>query len=438
MSRNMPSVYRFNAMSVSTRGVFTSTIPTGPYRGAGRPESKYIVERLIDQAARELGVDRVELRRRNLVRPEEMPYTTPNGPVYDSGDFPACLEDSLAKSDWKGFEERRRESERKGRLRGIAVSPYLEHTAGPGKELADMRFNDDGTVTVVTAGKDFGMGHATPFAQVVAQTLGIPFDRIRIDQSDSDEMRGPGGSGGARSGVAASGAMLEASQKVIENGRRLAAHVLEAAAADIEFSAGRFRVVGTDRGIGLMELAAQVRTLKDLPEDMPKKLDAWVSHNTHGATFPNGSHVCEVEIDPETGEVDIVRYTVVDDFGNMLNPMIVEGQVHGGIAQGVGQALLEHTVYDADGQLITGSLMDYSVPRASDLPEFDFATHPVPAKTNPLGIKGCGEAGVAGSLPTVTNAVLDALASRGLGAEQLARLDTPLTPHRIWQALQNH
>jgi carbon-monoxide dehydrogenase large subunit len=418
LSRNLPSVYRFGAMSVSTRGVFTSTVPTGPYRGAGRPESKYMVERLVDQAARELGIDRVELRRRNLVQPGDMPYTTPNGPVYDSGDFPACLEESLAKADWKGFAARKKESEKKGRLRGIAVSPYLEHTAGPGKELADIRFSDDGTVTVVTAGKDMGTGHASPFAQVVAQSLGIPFAKVRIDQTDSDRMQGPGGSGGARSGVAASGAILEAAQKVIENGRKAAGEVLEAAAADIEFKAGRFQVVGTDRGIALLELAARV----------PGKLDAWVSHSTHGATFPNGSHVCEVEVDPETGEVDIVRYTVVDDFGNMINPMIVEGQVQGGIAQGVGQALMERAVYDDEGQLLTGSLMDYCLPRASDMPAIDFSTHPVPAKTNPLGIKGCGEAGVAGSLPAVANAVLDAIG--------VAHLDTPLTPHRIWQALQ--
>ncbi len=432
LSRNLPSVYRLKAMAVTVRAVLTNTVPTGPYRGAGRPESKYIIERLIDQAARDTGIDRVELRRRNLVRPGDMPWTTPNGPVYDSGDFPGCLEAVLQKADWAGFAARRRESASRGQLRGIAVSSYLEHTAAPGKELADIRFNEDGTVTLVNAGKDFGMGHAAPYAQVLSQTLGIPFDVIKLDQSDSDQMIGPGMSGGSRSAVASSGAILEASQRVVENGRKLAGRVLEAAPADIEFNAGRFRVVGTDRTIGIMELAARVRTLKNLPEDMPKKLDAAVSHTTSPATYPNGAHVAEVEVDPETGSVKILRYSVVDDFGNMINPMIVEGQVHGGIGQGIGQALMERTVYDDEGQLLTGSLMDYCLPRAEDMANIDFTSRPVPALTNPLGVKGCGEAGVAGSLPTVVNAVLDALAPRGV-----THIDTPLTPQRIWQALRD-
>ncbi|MSQ70293.1 MAG: xanthine dehydrogenase family protein molybdopterin-binding subunit [Betaproteobacteria bacterium] len=432
LARNLPSVYRIKAMSVSVRAVLTNTVPTGPYRGAGRPESKYIIERLIDQAARETGIDRVELRRRNLVRPGDLPWTTPNGPVYDSGDFPGCLEAVVKKADWAGFAARRRESEARGMLRGIAVSSYLEHTAGPGKELADIRFNGDGTVTLVNAGKDFGMGHAAPFAQVLSHTLGIPFDAIKLDQTDSDQMIGPGMSGGSRSAVATSGAIIEASKLVIENGRKLAGRVLEAASDDIEFNAGRFRVVGTDRDIGIMELASRVRTLTNLPEDMPQKLDAAVSHNTAPATFPNGSHVAEVEVDPETGVVRILRYSVVDDFGTLINPMVVEGQVHGGIGQGVGQALMERTVYDDQGQLLTGSLMDYCLPRADDMANIDFTSRPMPAKTNPLGVKGCGEAGVAGSLPTVVNAVLDALHARGV-----AHIDTPLTPQRVWQALRD-
>jgi carbon-monoxide dehydrogenase large subunit len=432
LSRNLPSVYRIKAMAVTVRAVLTNTVPTGPYRGAGRPESKYIIERLIDQAARETGIDRVELRRRNLVRPSDMPWTTPNGPVYDSGDFPGTLDAVLQKADWTGFAARRRESEARGQLRGIAVSSYLEHTAGPGKELADIRFNEDGTVSLINAGKDFGMGHAAPYAQVLSQTLGIPFDAIRLDQSDSDQMIGPGMSGGSRSAVASSGAIIEAAKLVVDNGRKLAGRVLEAAAQDIEFNAGQFRVVGTDRAVGIMELAARVRTLKGLPEDMPKKLDAGVSHNTAPATFPNGSHAAEVEVDPETGVVKILRYTVVDDFGNMINPMVVEGQVHGGIVQGIGQALMERTVYDEEGQLLTGSLMDYCLPRAEDLANIEFTSRPVPALTNPLGVKGCGEAGVAGSLPTVVNAVLDALSARGV-----THIDTPLTPHRIWEALRD-
>jgi carbon-monoxide dehydrogenase large subunit len=431
MSRNMPSVYRFQAMAISILAVFTNTVPTGPYRGAGRPESKYIVERLIDQAAREIGMDRAEIRRRNLVGPEQMPYKTINGPVYDSGDFPACLDEALKRADWAGFEKRKKESAARGKLRGIAVSCYLEHTAGPGKELADVRFNPDGTVTLFTAGKDFGMGHASPFAQVLAQTLGIPFERIRLDQSDTDQLRGPGGSGGSRSAVATSGAIVQVSQKIVDNGRKLAGHVLETSPDDIEFKAGRFNVVGTDRGIAILELAQRARTLTNLPEGLSPTLDAWVSHDTSPATFPNGCHVAEVEVDPDTGVTRVLRYTVVDDFGTMINPMVVEGQVQGGIAQGLGQALIERTVYDDQAQLLTASFMDYGLPRADDMPSIDFNTHAVPAKTNPLGVKGCGEAGVAGSLPTIVNAVLDAIRERS----GISDIDTPLTPERVWDAL---
>ena len=431
LSSNLPSVYKFGAMSVSVKAVLTNSVPTGPYRGAGRPESKYIVERMIDQAARETGIDRVELRRRNLVQPGDMPFKTVNGPVLDSGDFPGCLEEVLKRADWQGFAARKADSAKRGKLRGIAVSTYLEHTAGPGKELADVRFNDDGTVTLITAGKDFGMGHATPFAQILAQQLGLPFDRIRLDQSDSDQLSGPGGSGGSRSAVASSGAILNVSQKIIEKGTQFAAQVLEAAAGDIEFKEGNFRVMGTDRQVNIMDLAARAKTLKGAPDDKSATLNTWVSHDTSPATYPNGAHVGEVEVDPETGVVEIVNYIVVDDFGTMINPMIVEGQVQGGIAQGIGQALMERTVYDDQGQLITGSFMDYCLPRADDLPSFEFNSRPVPAKTNPLGVKGCGEAGCAGGLPTIVNAVLDALADRGV-----THLDTPLTAARVWQALR--
>jgi carbon-monoxide dehydrogenase large subunit len=432
ISRNLPSVYRVKAMSVSTRAMFTNTVPTGPYRGAGRPESKYVFERLIDQAAREMDIDRIELRKRNLVRKEDMPYKTPNGPVYDSGDFPGCLEEAARRADWTGFPARRKQSEARGKLRGIGVASYLEHTAPPGKELADIRFNDDGTVTLICAGKDFGMGHATPFSQVLHQALGVPFHLIKFDQSDTDQIRGPGGSGGSRSAIASSGAILAASKLVIENGKKLAGQVLEAAVEDIEFKAGTFRVAGTDRAVSIMDLAKKAPTLKGLPEGTPNKLDAWVSHDTDAATYPNGCHICEVELDPDTGTVEILRYTIVDDFGNMLNPLVVEGQVHGGIVQGIGQTLMERTVYDEDGQLLSGSFLDYCIPRADDLPSFDFKTRPDPAKTNPLGLKGCGEAGNAGGLGATPCAVLDALASRGV-----THLDTPFTPARIWQALQD-
>ncbi len=430
LTKNLISVYKTPVFSVAMQAVFTNTVPTGPYRGAGRPESKYVMERLIDQAARDTGIDRIELRRRNLIRKDQMPYKTPSGALYDSGDFPGCMEKALEAADWKGFPARRAESEKRGRLRGIGLATYLEITAPPGKELADIRFNDDGTVTLIMAGKDMGTGHSSPFAQVLAQTLGIPFERIRLDQSDSDLMRGPGGSGGSRSAIASSGAILQASEAVIENGRKLAGHVLETAVEDIEFAQGRFRVAGTDRSIGIMELAERTRGLAGLPEGVPARLDAWVSYDTTPSTYPNGCHVCEVEVDPETGETHVLRYTVVDDFGTMINPMVVEGQVHGGIGQGVGQALLERTVYDNHGQLLSGSFMDYAMPRADDLPSIAFSTNPQPATTNPLGVKGCGEAGTAGSLGATPCAVLDALATRGV-----THLDTPFSPDRIWEAL---
>ncbi|MGE0748930.1 MAG: xanthine dehydrogenase family protein molybdopterin-binding subunit [Rhodospirillales bacterium] len=430
MSRNLISVYKTPAISVAIKCVMTNTVPTGPYRGAGRPESKYIMERLMDQAALEMGIDRVALRRRNLIRADQMPYKTPIDITYDSGDFVAILDEAVQKADWAGFAARRKESEARGRLRGIGVGCYLELTAPPGKELGDIRFEEDGTVTVFTGSKDFGMGHATSFAQVVVSQLAIPFDKIRVRQDDSDEMIVGGGSGGSKSAIHSGGALIAASKKVIENGRTLAGLVLEAAAEDIEFDRGSFKVAGTDRAIGILELAQRVRTMS-VPEGAPSKLDAALAHDTDPSTYPNGCHICEVEVDPETGVVDMQRYTVVDDFGNMLNPMIVEGQVHGGIAQGAGVALMEGTVYDEDGQLLTGSYMDYSMPRADNLSSIAFSTHPVPATTNPLGIKGCGEGGVAGSLPATMAAILDALSTRGV-----THLDTPATPARIWAALE--
>ncbi len=432
VSRNIISVYKTPLFSYGAKCVFTNTVPTGPYRGAGRPESKYFLELLIDKAAVETGIDRIELRRRNFVRPEQMPFETPVGLTYDSGDFEAVLDEAMARSDTAGFAERRSASEASGKLRGLGIAPYLETTAAPGTELADIRFEADGAVTLVTGTCDFGMGHATPFAQVLSEKLGVPFDRIRMIQHDSDEMSpGAGGSGGSRSAIAASGAILEASEAVIERGRKIAGRLLEAAVEDIEFAGGSFRVAGTDRSMDIMSLAAEARGNAALPDDLADGLGAKCSHNTSPISFPNGCHVCEVEIDPDTGEAAIDRYTVVDDFGTVLNPPIVEGQVHGGIAQGLGQVLLENTVYDDDGQLVTGSYMDYAMPRADHMARVDFTTHPVPCTTNPLGVKGCGEAGNGGAYPSVILAILDALAARGV-----AELPLPASPHRIWQALQ--
>ncbi len=432
VSRNIISVYKTPLFSYGAKCVFTNTVPTGPYRGAGRPESKYFLELLIDKAAAETGIDRIELRRRNLVRPDQMPFETPVGLVYDSGDFEAIMDEAMARAGVAGFAERRRASEAAGRLRGLGIAPYLETTAAPGTELADIRFEADGTVTLVTGTCDFGMGHATPFAQVLSDRLGVPFERIRLIQNDSDEMSaGAGGSGGSRSAIAASGAILEASEAVIERGKAIAGHLLESAIEDIEFAGGAFRVAGTDRSMDIMALAAAARENPSLPDELAGGPGAKRSHNTSPISFPNGCHVCEVEIDPDTGETAIGRYTVVDDFGTVLNPPIVEGQVHGGIAQGLGQVLLENTVYDDDGQLVTGSYMDYAMPRADHMAAVDFATHPVPCATNPLGVKGCGEAGNGGAYPAVILAVLDALAASGV-----TELPLPASPHRVWRALR--
>jgi aerobic carbon-monoxide dehydrogenase large subunit len=428
--KNAVSVYATPLIEVATKCVLTNTSPVSAYRGAGRPEGNYFMERLIDRAAAEMGIDRLELRRRNHVRPEQIPYDAASGMKYDSGDFPAVFEAAVTAADWDGFAQRRAESRARGRLRGLGLGSYLEVTAPPNPEMGGIRFEADGTVTIVTGTLDYGQGHAAPFAQVLADRLGIPFERIRLLQGDSDELIAGGGTGGSRSITATGHALHEASIEVIGKGRAAAAHVLEAAAGDIEFSAGRFSIVGTDRGIGILELAERLRAGPRLPEGVPASLD--VRHKTDPipSAFPNGCHVCEVEIDPDTGVVEVVRYQSVNDFGTIVNPLIVEGQLHGGIVQGIGQALLERTVYDENGQLLTGSYMDYALPRADDVLNFVFKSHPVPARTNALGTKGCGEAGCAGALSSVMNAVVDALGEAGIG-----HIDMPVTPQRVWQAL---
>ena len=366
-----------------------------------------------------------------MISPDMLPHATPVDLTYDSGEFETIMDMCLDRADYAGYADRKKTSEAAGRIRGIGVAPYLETTAGPGTELADIRFEDDGSVTLVTGNKDFGMGHATPFAQVLSAQLGIPFEAINLVQYDSDEMNpGAGGSGGSRSMIAASGAIIECAETIVDNGKKLAGHVLEAAVEDIEFADGVFTVAGTDRNIGIMTLAEKARELGGaggLPDDLSHK----VNHNTAPISFPNGCHVAEVEIDPDTGVVAIDRYTVVDDFGVVVNPLIVEGQVHGGIAQGIGQVLAEDAIYDEDGQLVTGTYLDYQLPRADDIAHIDFTTHAVPCKTNPLGVKGCGEAGNGGSYPVIYNAIMDALDGNS-GKE----LGIPATPHRIWQALQ--
>ena len=429
--KNIIGVYATPLIEVATKCMFTNTTPVGAYRGAGRPEGNYYMERLVETAAREMGIDRVELRRRNHIQPEQMPYKAPSGMLYDCGEFPAVMEKALIAANWDGYATRQADTHARGKIRGRGIGHYLEVTADAGNEMGGIRFEEDGTVTIITGTLDYGQGHASPFAQVLSGRLGIPFEKIRLLQGDSDQLVAGGGTGGSRSMMQSGGAILEASDIVVERGKQLAAQFLEAAVADIEFVRGRFSIAGTDRGIGILELAAEVRTARHLPDELPKTLD--VKHVFKGvpSAFPNGCHIAEVELDPDTGIVEVVSYATVNDFGVLINPMLVAGQAHGGIAQGIGQALSESVVYDEDGQLLTGSFMDYGLPRASDLPTLGFESHPVPARTNSLGAKGCGEAGCAGSLPAVMNAVVDALSEFGI-----THIDMPATPHRIWQAIQ--
>jgi carbon-monoxide dehydrogenase large subunit len=430
--KNVQSVYRTPLIEVSTKCVFTNSSHVSAYRGAGRPEGNYYMERLIDTAAAEMEIDRLELRRRNHIRPRELPFKAPLGGIYDSGEFPAIMKEAIEAADAKGFRQRKRESRKRGKLRGLGIGSYLEVTAPSSKELGGVVFEADGSVTILTGTLDFGMGHATPFAQVLHQTLGIPFEKIRLMQTDSDRLPTGGGSGGSKSLMHTGTALVEASAKIIDQGKVVASHLLEASAGDIEFKNGNFVIAGTDRAIGIMELAAKLRSGINLPDGVPTSLDInHVSDGPSASAYPNGCHVCEVEIDPDTGVVEVVKYSAVNDFGTVVNPMIVEGQLHGGVVQGIGQALMERTVYDDEGQLLTGSFMDYALPRAVDAPMFDVANHPVPAKTNPLGVKGCGEAGCAGSLTSIMNAVTDALSEYGI-----RHIDMPATPYRVWQAIQ--
>jgi carbon-monoxide dehydrogenase large subunit len=430
--KNTIGVYRTPLIEVSSRCVFTNTTPVGAYRGAGRPEGNYYMERLVETAAREMGIDRIELRRRNQITPDQMPYSAPSGMLYDSGDFPAVLEEAIGIADWDGFATRQAESAARGKVRGRGIGHYLEVTAPPGTDMGGIRFDEDGGVTIIAGTLDYGQGHASPFAQVLQDKLGVPFDRIRLSQGDSDDLLAGGGTGGSRSIMHGSNAILETSDAVIEKGRQVAAQILEAAEADIEFKDGRFLVRGTDLGIHILELAQRLRSGGlNLPDGVPASLD--VSKVVKGvpSAFPNGCHIAEVELDPDTGVIEVVAYNTVNDFGVLVNPMMVEGQAHGGITQGIGQALSESVVYDENGQLLTGSYMDYALPRADGVPNLGFNSHPVPATTNPLGAKGCGEAGCAGSMPAVMNAVVDALANFGIH-----HLDMPATPLRVWQALQ--
>ncbi|RDJ26975.1 xanthine dehydrogenase family protein molybdopterin-binding subunit [Bosea caraganae] len=430
IGKNSIGMYRTPLVEVQSKCVVTNTAPIGAYRGAGRPEGNYFMERLIDTAAAEMGIDKAALRRRNLVAPQQLPWATPIGTLYDSGDFPALLAKALEVADWGGYKTRQRDSRKAGKLRGRGIGCYLEVTAPPSNEMGGLHFEADGSVTIVTGTLDYGQGHWTPFAQVLTSKLGVPFDKIRLVQGDSDRLIAGGGTGGSKSIMASGSAIMEAGDRVIEKGKLVAAHLLEAGVADIEFARGRFTIAGTDRSIGVMELAERLRTGPALPEELPHSLDVDHVFQAAPSAYPNGCHIAEVEIDPETGQVEVVSYVMVNDFGTLVNPMIVEGQLHGGVVQGIGQAIYEMTAYDESGQLMTGSYMDYAMPRAADVPFFSFTSQGIPTANNPVGAKGCGEAGCAGSLPSVMNAIVDALSPYGV-----RHVDMPATPQTIWRVI---
>jgi len=426
----LSSVYRIPAIEVDVKLVFTNAAPLGPYRGAGRPEAIYLIERLLDAAARKLGIDRVALRRCNFIPASAMPYKTAVGPIYDSGEFEALMDKALRLSDWHGFAARRAASQQAGKLRGIGMCCFLEVAGGILTEKADLRFEADGSAAIRLGVQAMGQGHLTTLPRVIAKRLGIDIRKVKLIEGDSDEVPDGTPSVASRSLMMAGSASVLACDGAIEKGRRLAAHVLEVAASDVEFSGGVFAVTGTDLKIPILDLAQRIRTAKDLPDELKGGLDTVADFVSPQMSFPNGCHISEVEIDPETGIVSVIGYTAVDDVGTIVHETVVDGQTHGGIAQGLGQVLGEHVRYGRDGQLINASFMDYVMPRAADMPSLATAHHSVPCRTNPLGVKGAGESGVAGALPSAMNAVLDALATRGV-----EHLDLPASPRRVWQAL---
>ena len=427
----VPNAYAVPAVHVTTKAVFTNTAPTGPYRGAGRPEAIYLTERLLDEAAAVIGIDPPEIRRRNLIRSDALPYQTPTGFVYDSGRFAETMDRCLALADWKGFDMRRAASAKRGKRRGRALTYYIED-CGVFNDRMELRCDPSGTVTIVSGTFSHGQGHATTYAQMVSEWLGVPFENIRFVQGDTDQVTFGRGTYASRSAMIGGSALKAAADALIEKARPLAAHLMEAAPADVVFKAGRFQIVGTDRALPFTDVAKAFHRPVGLPKQFGVGLEASGTFAADPPSFPNGCHVCEVEVDPETGRVVIDRYTVVDDVGRVINPLICEGQIQGGLAQGIGQALFEHAVYDRDsGQLLAGSFTDYCMPRSDDMPDFTLAFDEVPCRTNPLGVKGVGEAGTVGAPPTVMNAILDAV--RPLG---VTHLDMPATPSRVWESLQ--
>src|ERR1700757_2583021 len=427
------TVYDIPAVSVTSSLVFTHTAPTVPYRGAGRPEAVYIMERLVDRAAREMQIDPAELRKKNLIRPDAYPYETRTGWVYDSGNYAAALAKCQALADWDGYAARHAESPAAGKLRGRSITYYVDNT-GVFNERMELRFDPSGELTIVAGTLSHGQGHETSYAQMVADWLGVPEDKIHLLQADTDEVAIGRGTYASRSMMIGGSALRAAADEVIERAKRLAAHFMEADPADIAFADGAFTIAGTDRSMPIEQVAQMSFIPVGLPSELGVGLQGAGAFNPDVPTFPNGCHICEVEIDPETGEAALDRYTVVDDCGTVINPLLAKGQIQGGIAQGAGQALLEDVVYDPNsGQLLTGSLMDYGIPLADTMPLISIDFSPVPSTTNPLGAKGVGEGGTVASTPTVMNAILDALAPFGA-----TDVPMPATPERIWRAIRDY
>ncbi len=426
-----PNVYAYDAMHVRLRTVFSHTVWTGPYRGAGRPEAVYVVERLLDIAAREMGIDPVEIRQRNYVTPDRMPFETRAGTVIDSGDFPALTRHAAEIADLPGFTARREESRARGRLRGLGVCSFIDF-ASPFNDMMEIRFDETGSVTIVSGTHSHGQGHQTAYAQMVHSWLGVPFDRIRMVQGDTDVVNYGRGTYGSRSMTVGGSALRLAADRIVDKARRIAAHVLEAAEEDIEFRDGMLSVAGTDKSAHVCELAAQSFMPMGWPAELGVGLSAtgeWTPEK--GPNWPNGTHFSEVEIDPETGAVALVRHVAVNDSGEVVNPLLLGGQVHGGVAQGVGQALWENVAYDPGGQILSGSFMDYAMPRADDLPTIETSDFVAACATNPLGVKGGGESGTVGATAAVVNAVVDALAGHGV-----TDVGMPVTSERVWRAMR--
>ena len=430
-SRGIGHTYKIPHVNLRVRGVFTNTVPVDSYRGAGKPEMVFALERVIESAALETGIDPVELRRRNLIAPEDLPYETPAGQLIDSGDFPAVLDAAMAAADWDGFAARRAAAEARGKRTGLALGLHFHATSGFLNEHSRIEVDPSGFIAVKSGMQTGGQGHETVFAQLVADRLGLPIGQIRVVEGDTSVLDTGGGTGGSSAATVGASNIARTSDLLIERGYDLASAALEAARTDIEFSGGGYTIVGTDRRIGLFDLAARAPDLVGVPDGVETNMAVGCDFDGPFATFPNGCYVAEVEVDPETGAISIVRFTAVDDIGVALNPMLAEGQTHGAIVQGLGQALMERTVYDAEaGQLLSGSLMDYCLPRADDLPELNLSFLSYPTEVNPLGAKGLGELGCIGAPAPVVHAVLNAL--RPLGVEHI---DMPLTPERVWRAV---